>query len=289
MRLQVPEYIVKTPAGLEEALQILAEEPGVWRPMAGGTDVMVPPPHVPEHTCYLNLQSLDELRGIRFDEEGVVIGALTTYTELRESRGIHEMFPNLIKSAKATAALAIQNRGTLGGNIMNGSPAADTPPSLMAYGAEVELSSIRGTRWVELDRFWTGYKAFDRQSDELLTRIRIRRPEGWSFHFYRKVGSRAAQAISKASFAAYAQIEQGKVQVFRVAVGAVAPSCVRARHAEAVVLGRPLAALPIQEARRAIQEDICPIDDFRSTAEYRRLVISNVLGQMLEELAALGH
>jgi CO/xanthine dehydrogenase FAD-binding subunit len=289
MRVLTAEYEVKMPHSLDEVLRILAEEPGVWRPIAGGTDVMVPPPpHVPEHTQYLDLTGLDALKGIAIDEAYMVFGALTTFTEVREKKEVHRHFPNLIKSARATAALAIQNRGTLGGNIMNGSPAADTPPSLLAYDAEVELRSVNGARWERLEDFWTGYKQFTRKADELLTRIRVRIPNGRGFHFYRKVGTRAAQSISKVSMACYARLDQGKVVEFRVGAGAVAPCCVRTRHAEAMILGRDVASLPVREAREALMLDISPIDDIRSTAKYRRTVAGNVFEQILEELARLG-
>jgi CO/xanthine dehydrogenase FAD-binding subunit len=214
----------------------------------------------------------------------MVFGALTTFADLRNEKEVHRHFPNLIQSARATAALAIQNCGTLGGNIMNGSPAADTPPSLLAYDAEVELRSVRGSRWVSLESFWTGYKQFTKDANELLTRIRVRKPKGLGFHFYRKVGTRAAQAISKVCMAGYARVDQGKVVEFRVGTSAVAPRCARARGAEAVILGQDVKALPIREAREALMKDISPIDDIRSTARYRRTVAGNVFEQMLREL-----
>jgi len=204
---------------------------------------------------------------------------------MRECKAVHQHFPNLVKSARLTGALAIQNRGTLGGNIVNASPAADTPPSLLAYGAEVELISRRGTRRVAYEAFHQGYKKMDLAPDELLFRVIVPKPTGRTFHFYRKVGTRQAQAISKICLAAFARIENGTVAEIRVGLGSVAPVPARARNAEAVLLGRPLHSLPIEEAQKALLADLSPIDDIRSTAHYRSIVTRNVLGQMLRELA----
>jgi len=181
--------------------------------------------------------------------------------------------------------VAIQNRGTLGGNLVNGSPAADTPPSLLAYAAQVELTGLGGSRWVPVDAFYTGYKQNVMAPGELLTRVRVPLPEP-GFHFYRKVGTRAAQAVAKVCLAAYARVESGVVREFRVGLGSVAPVPVRARAAEAAVLGRRLDDLPLEAAREALLGEISPIDDIRSTARYRRTVAGNVLVQALTELIA---
>ena len=288
MRGYVPDCAVHTPGSLAEALELLAAEPGAWRPLAGGTDVMVP---FAAGRCrdfqFLNIGRLAELRGLEIAPDAVICGALTTFTDIRAEELFHRELPNLVKSARSTGALAIQNRGTLGGNIANASPAADTPPSLLAYGAEVELASTAGRRWVPYADFHTGYKTSAMAPNELLTRIRVPRPQGRGFHFYRKVGTRRAQAISKLCLAAYARIEEGRVAEFRVGLGSVAPAPIRARHGEAAILDHAVGSLPLAEARRALMEDIAPIDDIRSTAAYRRFVMGNVFEQMLKELDGL--
>jgi CO/xanthine dehydrogenase FAD-binding subunit len=238
--------------------------------------------------CFLNITGLPELRGIETTKEHISFGSLCTFTEVLRNEVVHRDLPNLVRSARATGALAIQNRGTLGGNIVNASPAADTPPSLLAYGAELELASLRGRRWIPYERFHLGYKQMDMAPDELLTRIRIPRLEGVGFHFFRKVGTRAAQAISKTCLASYARLDGGRVAEIRIGLGSVAPVPARARHTEALLLDKPLDRLPIREARAALMEDISPIDDIRSTAKYRRIVTANVLEQMLKTLAASG-
>jgi CO/xanthine dehydrogenase FAD-binding subunit len=272
------------PATLQEALEILAREPGRWRPLAGGTDLMVPfAAGRLADTRFLSLQRLDALRGIETDAEGITFGALVTYTGLRQHPYVRQHLPNLVQSARVTGAVAIQNRGTLGGNLVNGSPAADTPPSLLAYAAQLELTGLGGTRWVPVDAFHTGYKQTVMAPDELLTRIRVPRPAP-GFHFYRKVGTRAAQAVAKVCLAAYARVEAGTVREFRVGLGSVAPVPLRARAAEAVILGQCVDRLPLAEARAALMAEISPIDDIRSTARYRRIVAGNVLVQALMEL-----
>jgi len=286
MRGCVPECEVRVPATLTEALTLLGAEPSAWRPMAGGTDLMVVfNAGRLSGGRFLDLSRIEELRGIAEDETGFRFGALATFSEVRECTAVHRHLPNLIKSARATGSLAIQNRGTLGGNIVNASPAADTPPSLLAYGAELELVSLRGRRTVPYDSFHREYKQMDLAPDELVSGIRVPKPQGLGFHFYRKVGTRQAQAISKLCLAAYARIEKGQVAEFRIGLGSVAPFPLRARGTEAAILGQPLNALPVEAARAALMADISPIDDIRSTAHYRRTVTGNVLVQMLEELA----
>src|SRR5688500_18031122 len=156
MRAYVPLYDLVTPESLGEALELLAREPGVWKPFAGGTDLMV----LLEagklaHTNYLNIWNLNELRGIEVSETHVTLGALTTYTQVQADPVLRSEFAMLCQAASETGGLAIQNRGTIGGNIVNASPAADSPPALLAYDAEIELVSNRGARWLPYDGFHT--------------------------------------------------------------------------------------------------------------------------------------
>lgn len=285
MRGQASACDVLVPASLGEALDLLGREPGL-RPLAGGTDLMVPfAAGKCLDTRFLNLWGLGELRGIEEGEKTLLVGALTTYAELQAHPLLRAEFPNLVASARATGAPAIQNRGTLGGNLVNGSPAADTPPSLLVYDADVELRSARGARWVSYADFHTGYKQNLLEPGELLTRILLRRSDAGAFHYFRKVGTRAAQAISKVAVAAHARAAEGVVTSFRLALGAVAPVPLRAREVEARVLGAPLRALPIAEAQRLLLTEIAPIDDLRSTAAYRRRVAANLVGDLLGRMA----
>jgi putative cofactor-binding repeat protein len=285
MRGQPADCSVHSVESLEEALVFRAEHPG-WRPLAGGTDLMVPfAAGKLADRQFLNLWGLPELQGLDFTAEALVIGALCTFRQVALHPVVQAEFPNLVRSARVTGALAIQNRGTVGGNIANASPAADTPPSLLAYGAELELRSIRGARWVPYGDYHTGYKRSLLAPDELLTRVRVPRPLVEGYHYFRKVGARKAQAISKVVMAAWAAPRGGRIGEIRIALGSVAPMPVRALLAESALRDAPLADLPIAAARAALARDIAPIDDVRSTARYRAAVAGNLLEEMLRGLS----
>ena len=285
VRSYLPNYELRTPATLDEALRILADEPGVWKPFAGGTDLMVllEAGKLP-HTRYLDLWMLDELRGITAAPDALVAGALTTYTDVLRDSIMRAEFPLMCRAAAETGGVATQNRGTLGGNIANASPAADTPPVLLVYDAVLEIASARGTRSVPYRHFHTGYKQMDLGADELIIRIHLPRGRtGWREQ-YRKVGTRRAQAISKICFAAAAQLADGIVKDLRLAFGSVAPTVVRCTHAEAAMLGRRPDAPALAAARAALTADIAPISDVRSTARYRLEVAQNLVSEFLEAL-----
>lgn len=287
MRSQIPTYALVSPANLPDALGLLAGEPGFWQPFAGGTDLMVllEAGKLP-HKNYVNLWDLAELRGIIVSDKEITLGALTTYSEVQAHPDLQKEFPMLCQAASETGGLAIQNRGTLGGNIVNASPAADSPPALLAYNAEVELVSVRGSRWVPYQDFHTGYKQTVMQPDELLAHVRL--PRLWTDvqHYYRKVGTRKAQAISKICFAATARLSDHSIDLVRIALGSVAPIPLRCRKTEAVLQGAPLDEAAIARAKEALAREIVPIDDIRSTKNYRLQVSLNILDDFLRHLAA---
>jgi CO/xanthine dehydrogenase FAD-binding subunit len=289
MRAYLPEYDLRRAESLDDALALLAAEPGAWRPFAGGTDLMVLlESGVLPRGRYLSIWNLSELRGIVADDREVSIGALTTYSEVRDHAVLEREYPLLGRAARETGGLAIQNRGTLGGNIANASPAADTPPSLLVYDAELELRSVRGARRVPYATFHRGYKQMDLAPDELIARIILPRGRrGWREE-YRKVGTRGAQAISKVCFAAAATVQKGVVEDVRLAYGSVAPIPLRCTRTEAVVRGHAIDAALLVAAERELLEEISPIDDIRSTAAYRRRVSANLLAGFLQRCAASG-
>ena len=173
MRANIPSYDLRVPANLPEALALLGREPGTWQPFAGGTDLMVLlEAGKLSHKRFFSLAKLAELRGIEVTTDAVTLGALTTYTEIRRHPALQAEFPLLCNAARETGSIATQNRGTLGGNIVNASPAADSPPALLVYDAELELVSTRGERWVPYHGFHTGYKRMLLAPDELVSRIR---------------------------------------------------------------------------------------------------------------------
>jgi CO/xanthine dehydrogenase FAD-binding subunit len=272
---------------LQEALGVLANEPSVWRPFAGGTDLMV----LLEagkllHKNYLNIWNLKELRGIEVTASHVTLGALTTYTEVQQEKVLQQEFPMLCQAASETGGLAIQNRGTLGGNIVNASPAADSPPALLAYDAELELVSLKGARWVPYHGFHTGYKQMIIRPDELLTRIRLPRRAEKAQHYYRKVGTRKAQAISKVCFAGTAHLRDEKIADLRIALGSIAPVPLRCVQTEDALRGNELNQATIARARAVLADEIVPIDDIRSTSNYRHQVSLNLLEDFLQQLSA---
>jgi len=285
MRSFVPAYELVSPEGLSNALDLLAREPGVWKPFAGGTDIMV----LLEagkltHRNYFNIWNLKELRGIEVSAAEITIGALATYTEIQSHPILRDEFPMLCQAASETGGLAIQNRGTLGGNIVNASPAADSPPALLAYDAELELVSTRGTRQMPYQGFHTGYKQMTIRPDELLARIRLPRTSKDLHHYYRKVGTRKAQAISKTCFAATARIENETVADVRIALGSVAPVPLRCLKTESVVRGARIDQDVIERAKNEFAGEITPIDDIRSTRTYRLKVSLNLLEDFLRQL-----
>ena len=287
MRSYVPGYELHTPRDLSNTLELLARDPGAWKPFAGGTDLMVllEAGKLP-HRKFLNIWNLPELRGIEVTPEHVTLGALTTYSEVRCLELLTREFPLLRRAASETGSIATQNRGTLGGNIANASPAADSPPALLVYDAELQLISAKGARWLPYQGFWTGYKQIVLRKDELIRAIRLPRlKNAWS-HFYRKVGTRRAQAISKVCFAGAARTEAGRIADVRIALGSVAPMVLRAVETEKVLCGEKPTAAIVQRARETLAREIAPIDDMRSTARYRLRVAQNLLTEFCDSIAA---
>ena len=265
----------------------MAREPGAWKPFAGGTDLMV----LLEagklaHRRFLSIWKLPELNGIEVTQEHVILGALTTYSQVRRHEVLATEFPLLGRAAAETGSVATQNRGTLGGNVANASPAADSPPALLVYDADLELVSASSTRWVPYHGFWTGYKQIALRLDELICRIRLSRDKaGWT-QYYRKVGTRRAQAISKVCFGAAARLDGGRIADVRIALGSVAPTVFRAVETENALRGQKVTPVLIATARNILAREIRPIDDMRSTALYRRRIAQNLLAEFCNTLSS---
>ncbi|MDX6531366.1 MAG: hypothetical protein QOH41_3656 [Blastocatellia bacterium] len=289
MRAFIPSYQLISPASLRDALDTLARDEGVWQPFAGGTDLMVllEAGKLP-HKNYLNIWNLSELRGLEVTDSQVTLGALTTYTEIQGNETLRTEFPMLCQAASETGGLAIQNRGTLGGNIVNASPAADSPPALLVYDAELELVSVKGSRTIPYHSFPKGYKQMDIRPDELLRAIRLPRvsnPEALT-HYYRKVGTRKAQAISKICFAGLARMDGDQISHVRIALGSVAPIPIRCVQTESALRNQRVTAETINAARSALTAEIAPIDDLRSTRDYRLRVALNLLEDFVQQVAS---
>lgn len=281
---------VHRPVGLDDALELLAAPPD-GRPLtilAGGTDLMVLlGARVVVPDALLDISPLDELRGIRLLDDGrLEIGALTTFRELGRAQLVQRYAPLLAEAARTVGAAQIQARATLGGNVANASPAGDSLPVLLAQGAEVVLRSRGGERTADFDGFYAGYRQPDLRSGELIAGFRLQpMPEGARFRF-RKVGTRLAQAISKVAVACVGRLDPGgRIDRLSLAAGSVAAVPVRLRSAEQAGLGLSPADAR-EEVARAAAADVAPIDDIRSTADYRREVTARLVTRFLEELAA---
>lgn len=287
MKSYVPAYQMEASRDLSATLECMAREPGTWKPFAGGTDLMVllEAGKLP-HRKFLGIWKLQELRGIEETQDHITLGALTTYSEIRRNEILVREFPLLCRAAAETGSIATQNRGTLGGNIANASPAADSPPALLVYDADLELVSTSGARWVPYHGFWFGYKQTALRPGELIRRIRLPRGKiGWK-QYYRKVGTRRAQAISKVCFAAAAHFGAGRIVDVRIALGSVAPTVLRAPETEKMLRGQKLTPALLRAAQDVLAGEIAPIDDMRSTARYRRRIAQNLLAEFCETLSS---
>jgi len=285
MRAQPSDYELVAPGNLAAVLDLLAREPGVWLPIAGGTEVMV------QYGAgrlaarrLVSLWGLPELRRIERVGEELIIGAGCTYSDLRNHPQVAQQFPLLARAASWTGSMANQNRGTLGGNIVNASPAADSLPALLVYEAELLLLSAHGSRRLPYVNFHTGYKQTRLAADEIISGIALQ-PRFAAYHAYsRKVGTRNAQAIAKLCLAGLGHVADAKIEDVRLAIGSMAVTPLRLRRTEEALLGRACSPTLMQEARQAMEAEVAPIDDIRSSAQYRLRVAGNLLQEFLEEL-----
>ncbi len=290
MRSDPTDYQLVAPGTLEAVVSLLAAEPGRWLPIAGGTDVMVQyaAGKLPARKL-VSIWNLPELRRIDVLSNEIRIGAGSTYTNLREHGIIGREFPMLANAASWTGGIANQNRGTLGGNIVNASPAADSLPALLAYDAELILVSARGERRLPYRDFHTGYKKTRLAADELIQAICLRRNFAGYLSYTRKVGARNAQAISKVCIAALGRVAGGVIEEVRIAIGSVAPFPLRLAETERLVEGKRIEPSLLALAMKTAIAEISPIDDIRSTAKYRMVVAGNLVGEFLTRLSADEH
>ncbi|ULM98965.1 xanthine dehydrogenase family protein subunit M [Peribacillus frigoritolerans] len=253
--------------------------------IAGGTDVMVlhksrrgVPPKIPKPIVFIN--HLSELKQVYQHHKDLHIGACCTYSELLEN----PLIPFALKNAiKTIAAPAIRNRGTLGGNICNASPAGDMLPLLYVYNAKLLLRSVNGDRMVAISDFIQGPRKVQRFHNEMVTEIILPFVLGDSHVVFEKVGNRNADAIAKVSFAGFVRISKDRIDDIRFAFGAVGPTMVRSIDIERKLVGKtiPLADADIAEIVAAFDKIIRPIDDQRSTAAYRKTVALHLLRYFL--------
>lgn len=288
MRTALSTLEVVRPRTLDEALEAMSSANGARPvPLAGGTDVFVSlNAGTPPGPRYLDLWGLRELRGIQASPDALRLGALTTFRDVRDHPVVRQRLASLAIAAGEIGGWQIQNRATVAGNVANASPAGDSLPVLLSLDAEVEASSVRGQRTIPFGELYRGYRALALEPDELITAIVVPFPPSGTRTFFRKVGTRRAQSISKVVFAAVARVDHESLSKVRLAFGSVAPMTVRASAAEQALEGRALTAATVASARAALAHDIVPIDDIRSSREYRLAVAGNVLEQFLRSLGA---
>jgi OHCU decarboxylase len=289
MRADPADYKLVSPGTLQAVLSLMAAEPLQWLPIAGGTDVMVLYSSGKlANRKLVNIWNIPELRQIEALPDRIRIGAACTYTALRTNEIVAREFPLLAKAASWTGGIANQNRGTLGGNIANASPAADSLPALLVYDAEVTLVSVRGEHRVSYGDFHTGYKKTALAGDELIRDISLPRRFAGYFSHARKVGARNAQAISKVCLAGIGQLSSGVIRDVCLALGSVAPVPLRLKETEQLITGKQIDAPLIEAAKESAMGEIRPIDDIRSNARYRAAVAGNLVAEFLEKFAEEG-
>lgn len=232
----------------------------------------------------VSIAGLRELRHIEVTSAEVRIGAGCTYTDLRQHSVIAHEFPLLAQAAAWTGGIANQNRGTLGGNIANASPAGDSLPVLLVYDADLILVSVSGQRRIPYRTFHTGYKKTLLAPDELIHSICIGRNQSGYISYAKKVGARNAQAISKLFLAAAARISNATIEDVRLAAGSVGPIPIRLTGTELALAGQSINNSLLAKAGKVMAEEIQPIDDIRSTVKYRTIVLQNLLGEFLQGL-----
>ena len=289
MRGNAEMHELVAPGSLGAVLDLLAAEPGEWTPIAGGTELMVAFSAGRLNASKLvSLWGIPDLRTIEVTPQSVVIGAAATFLDLRKHAVINAELPLLAKAASWIGSIANQSRATLGGNLVNGSPAADSSPALLVYDAEIETISVRGRRKLPYSEFHTGYKRNVLARDELLYAIHLPRRFARHRQYLRKVGTRRAMAIAKVALGATALLEQSVICEIRLGAASLAPYPTRLRQTEAALLGQALTRETVLAARRSLLAEVQPIDDIRSTAEYRRRVAVNLLEEFLLELRREG-
>lgn len=285
MRSNVSQYELIAPATLNAVLQILADTPGHYTPIAGGTELMVAlgAGHLQSRKL-VSLWNLKELRFIEVADDAVTIGAGTTFTDIRNHSLVAEEFPLLAQAASWTGSIANQNRGTIGGNIVNASPAADSSPALLVYEADITLISATSRRTIPYRDFHLSYKKTALAPTELVHSIKLLRNTKEYKHYIRKVGTRNAQAISKVAFAGLARMDNGRIADIRLGVASLREAPARLTATEESLSGKKIGPETIAVARAALAGEVKPIDDIRSTAKYRASVAANLLEEFLRSL-----
>jgi CO/xanthine dehydrogenase FAD-binding subunit len=280
-------FAFHSPSTLEEALALLAGYGERARILAGGTDLLVEfrsAAALP--AVVIDISRLRELRRVYISEEGLRIGASATHAEIMHAAPVRELFPALCEAAHSIGAVQTRNLGTLGGNLASGVPSMDSGPTLLALAAEVVLASARGQRRLNLDDFFIGPRKTSLAPDELLVEVIMPHASFGKAAAFLKIGLRKGQALALVNAAAALALQDGRFIAPRIALGAVAPTVMRASRAEGFLSGQPASAGIIAEAARIAATEAKPISDFRASAEYRRELVAVLTRRALHQACA---
>jgi CO/xanthine dehydrogenase FAD-binding subunit len=280
-------FAYRSPATLGEALSLLAEHGAGARVLAGGTDLLVElgtGPHAP--TMVVDITRLGDLKRIAVADDGLRVGALATHSDIMRAAPVRELFPALCEAAHSIGAVQTRNLGTLGGNLVSGVPSMDSGPALLALDAEVVIASARGQRRQSLGDFFLGPRKTSLAPDELLIEVVVPRASFGKATAFLKFGLRKGQALALVNAAAAVALQDGRFVAPRIALGAVAPTVMRAQQAEAFLANRPASPETIAEAARIAASEAKPISDFRASAEYRRELMAVLTRRALQQACA---
>lgn len=272
---------------VEECLYLLSDEEKSSRLIAGGTDAVVRMKEGGMQTdTWINIKRLEALRYIREENDAIQIGALTTHTDIVQSKLLQEKADVLVAAAKEVGAIQLQNMGTLGGNLGTASPAGDTIPALFVLDAEIELSSMRNKRIVPIVDFFTGPGKTVQKQNEMITAIRIRPQAANEIGIFEKLGPRKAQSISIVSVAMSLKMGENFRECLsgKIAFGSVAPTIIRSAKCEKMLTLGPLDDEAIHNISGAAWKEVMPISDVRASADYRRSMASALVERGLYRL-----
>jgi CO/xanthine dehydrogenase FAD-binding subunit len=284
---RLPRFRYVAPARIDEAIRFLADNGADAVPMAGGTDLIpnLKRREISAPAFVVDLKGLPGLKEISYDpKEGLTIGALATIRSISRFDPVREMFPSLVQAASCMASPQVRNRGTFAGNICSAIPSADSAPPLLTMNASVQIQGLEGKRTVALKDFFTGPRQTALKCGELVTGLRVPGPPDRSV--YLKLSTRHSMDLAIVGVAASANLRAGRLTEIRIALGAVAPTPIRAARAEEVLRGRPVSATLIEEAARAASAECRPIDDHRASASYRRDMVYVLTRRALEQVLA---
>ena len=286
--LTLPKFDYLEAKTIDEACSLLAKYKGKARVIAGGTDLLVSMKSREITPQYIiNIKAIPDLDKVHYSQKnGLTIGALTTLHDIESSPIIRERFPILAAAVHQTGPPHIRNMGTIGGNLCNAAPSADTAPPLIGLGARVKINGLNKERVVAVEEFFVGPGESVLQSDEILTEIQIPNPPPHTQGVYLKLPARTTVDIAVVGVAVVVTLDAKGMNVadIKIILGAVAPTPIRARIAEDIIKGKAIEDELIERAAQAAEEEARPISDIRGLADYRRQMVKVLVNQAIRQV-----